>query len=306
MNEALPYLEAIRQRYPELPLDTAEKIGAGQNNDVWLINGRLIFRFPKYESAIRDMEREVAFLLYAADHVSLEIPRPVFIHTCPSLKELPFIGYNKIAGEPLEADLLQAEASNDSHEEHVPNEAFLRHIAGQLDDFLQELHGLDPKDLARAQHDPGYDGCREWSDMYERIQSRLYPCMKQGARTWTDRHFSAFLGCKANFEITPSLIHGDFGTSNILYEPVSKRVSGILDFGSAGMGDPAVDYAALLASYGESFFRLVLVKNPKAREMLSRIIFYKGTFALQEALFGVENEDPEALKSGLETLEALE
>ncbi|MFF2155156.1 phosphotransferase family protein [Paenibacillus chitinolyticus] len=306
MNEALPYLEAIRQRYPELPLDTAEKIGAGQNNDVWLINGRLIFRFPKYESAIRDMDREVAFLLYAADHVSLEIPRPVFIHACPSLKEHPFIGYNKIAGEPLEADLLQAEASNDSHEEHVSDEAFFRHIAGQLDDFLQQLHGLDPKGLASAQHETGYDGYREWSDMYERIQSRLYPFMKQGARTWTDRHFSAFLGCKANFEIVPSLIHGDFGTSNILYEPVSKRVSGILDFGSAGMGDPAVDYAALLASYGESFFRLVLARNPKVRKMMSRIIFYKGTFALQEALFGVENEDPEALKSGLETLEGLE
>nr|WP_256123834.1 phosphotransferase [Paenibacillus chitinolyticus] len=90
------------------------------------------------------------------------------------------------------------------------------------------------------------------------------------------------------------------------FQPASKRVSGILDFGSAGMGDPAVDYAALLASYGESFFRLVLDKNPEALEMLSRIIFYKGTFALQEALFGVENEDPEALKSGLETLEALE
>ncbi|MFS0838917.1 phosphotransferase family protein [Paenibacillus sp. 1P03SA] len=283
-----------------------EKIGAGQNNDVWLVNGRLIFRFPKYESAIREMEREAAFLLYAADHVSLEIPRPFFIHARPSLKKHPFIGYNKIAGEPLEADLLQAEASKDSQNEHVPNEAFLHHIAGQLGDFLHELHGLDPQGLARAQHEPVYDGYREWSDMYERIQSRLYPCMRQGARTWTDRHFSAFLGCKANFEIIPSLIHGDFGTANILYEPVSRRVSGILDFGSAGLGDPAVDYAALLASYGESFFRLVLDNNPEAREMLSRIIFYKGTFALQEALFGVENKDPEALKSGLETLKGLE
>ncbi|WP_036739392.1 hypothetical protein [Paenibacillus sp. HGF7] len=71
-------------------------------------------------------------------------------------------------------------------------------------------------------------------------------------------------------------------------------------------GRSGVDYAALLASYGESFFRLVLDKNPEAREMLSRIIFYKGTFALQEALFGVGNGVPEALESGLETLEALE
>ncbi|EPD92494.1 hypothetical protein HMPREF1207_00265 [Paenibacillus sp. HGH0039] len=30
MNEAQPYLEAVRQRYPELPLDTAEKSEPGK------------------------------------------------------------------------------------------------------------------------------------------------------------------------------------------------------------------------------------------------------------------------------------
>jgi aminoglycoside 2''-phosphotransferase len=29
------------------------------------------------------------------------------------------------------------------------------------------------------------------------------------------------------------------------------------------------------------------------------MVFYQGTFALQEALFGIENNDPQALASGL-------
>jgi aminoglycoside 2''-phosphotransferase len=32
---------------------------------------------------------------------------------------------------------------------------------------------------------------------------------------------------------------------------------------------------------------------------LNRVRFYRGTFALQEALFGIENDDPVALRNGL-------
>ncbi|WP_237762871.1 hypothetical protein [Paenibacillus sp. A3] len=34
--------------------------------------------------------------------------------------------------------------------------------------------------------------------------------------------------------------------------------------------------------------------------LLERVKFYQGTFALQEALFGLENDDPEAFHAGIE------
>ncbi|MCP4426075.1 MAG: phosphotransferase [Chloroflexi bacterium] len=33
----------------------------------------------------------------------------------------------------------------------------------------------------------------------------------------------------------PSLRHGDFGTGNILYNPQRQAISGIIDFGFAGL-----------------------------------------------------------------------
>jgi aminoglycoside 2''-phosphotransferase len=33
--------------------------------------------------------------------------------------------------------------------------------------------------------------------------------------------------------------------------------------------------------------------------MLPRIRFYRGIFALEEALFGVENDDPQAFQAGM-------
>jgi hypothetical protein len=37
----------------------------------------------------------------------------------------------------------------------------------------------------------------------------------------------------------PVLRHGDFGPSNILFDATTRTISGIVDFGSAALGDPA-------------------------------------------------------------------
>jgi aminoglycoside 2''-phosphotransferase len=41
--------------------------------------------------------------------------------------------------------------------------------------------------------------------------------------------------------------------------------------------------------------------NPGMVSFLDRIRFYRGTFALIEALFGIENGDEEPFRSGIET-----
>jgi len=102
-----------------------------------------------------------------------------------------------------------------------------------------------------------------------------------------------------NGDLIPVLRHGDFGTSNILYDPESTSVTGIIDFSSAGLGDPAVDFAALLASYGEHFYTQCCPHCPEMEHALNQVRFYCGTFTLQEALFGIENNDPVALRNGL-------
>jgi len=40
--------------------------------------------------------------------------------------------------------------------------------------------------------------------------------------------------------------------------------------------------------------------DPEMHAALDRVAFYRGTFALQEALFGIENNDTEAFHAGLE------
>ena len=125
--------------------------------------------------------------------------------------------------------------------------------------------------------------------------------MRPDAREWVVQHFEDFLSNERNCSYEPALIHSDFGPSNILYDARTKSISGIIDFSSAGWGDPAQDVAAVICSvsYGEEFLQRFVTVYPGIDELLPRARFYAGMFALQEALYGIEDNDPAAFESGI-------
>ena len=147
---------------------------------------------------------------------------------------------------------------------------------------------------------PVHDTYRESADIYARIQEKLFGYMRTDAREWAAGHFEDFLDDVNNFTYEPVLKHGDFGPSNILFDKERQIVTGVIDFGSSGLGDPAYDFAGLLSGYGEGFVENCGDVYPEVEVFAGRIRFYQGTFSLLEALFGNENGDNAAFKAGLE------
>ena len=135
--------------------------------------------------------------------------------------------------------------------------------------------------------------CRMWD--------KLCPVMRPDAQESVSRAFEAHLGADWWREERLCLKHGDFGPSNILWDEASRRVTGIIDFGSAGLGDPAYDFAGLLSGYGEGFLARCVPHYPGLEALLPRARFYGSTFALLEALYGVEHDDQRASRAGLAT-----
>jgi aminoglycoside 2''-phosphotransferase len=122
--------------------------------------------------------------------------------------------------------------------------------------------------------------------------------MRLDACDWVENHFEEYLNTPHLHTYHLSLQHGDFGGSNILYDQESQMISGIIDFGFAGLGDPALDIAAV-STYGEAFLARFYSTYPEIGSMLERANFYKGTYALYEALHGIKNGDEEAFKAGI-------
>jgi aminoglycoside phosphotransferase (APT) family kinase protein len=129
----------------------------------------------------------------------------------------------------------------------------------QIATFLNEMHSTPtnmlPGDL------PVGERPWAWQQFYEDVRLELFPHMRDDARDDFERHFARFFRHVNRFDFDPVLRHGDLGPGNILFDPDNRELSGIIDFGSASLGDPAQDIGGLLTSYGQPFIDQILHRH---------------------------------------------
>jgi aminoglycoside 2''-phosphotransferase len=282
------YGRSIHQAYPNLSIHHIQLYNHdGQFNDLILVNDELIFRFPRYPDYIPALTTEHCILQTIHGRLPLPTPNPLYANLQPAEPGHTFIGYPLLPGQPLWRETMAA----------VQDEATIQRFAAQLANFLHQLHTLPTADL----HLPIQDGRDQWAQLYTDFRHHLFPRMRPDAQTAMHHHFEAYLDNPHLHNYIPALRHGDFGGSNILHDPAQGVITGILDFGFAGLGDPAIDIAAI-SSYGQPFLTHFIPAYPGLDEIiLARAHFYKGTYALQEALHGLLHNDPEAYQSGIAT-----
>lgn len=280
------HLQLIRTARPDLEI-TSVQLRHGQFNHVFIVNDRYVFRIPRSARAERTMAREMVVLNAIKGRLSLPVPDPSYSHKDPNTHVPVFTGYELIDGEPLRGGILTR--MNDRR-------LFIR-IAHQLGRFLRELHSFPMEEL---DHDlPAGELPARWAEFYRDVRAELYPHMRREAREQIDAHFEEYFNNLGNYAFHPRLRHGDFGSGNILFDPDRGEVSGIIDFGSAGPGDPAQDIGALLVNYGQPFVQRMYGVYPQVSKMLRRAAFYMGTYPLQEALSGLRDGDPVAFEAGI-------
>jgi aminoglycoside 2''-phosphotransferase len=291
MDKTERYLDQIHRLYPSLPLITARLNGQGQSNDGLIVNEEFIFRFPKNSQALQQIQAEFEILRLLQGHTTLRIPNPICSFTDTETVGEAFIGYRLIPGEPFLRDTFLS----------IKEEAVLDRLADQIATFLTELHSLE-SDSGIEIDVPRRDTREEWVGLLTGIREALLPKLSREESQIVIEDLEAFLVNDGNFNYPPVLRHGDFGSVNVLYDPSGKRLSGVIDFGNAGLGDPALDLAAIMAptfGYGEEFASRMQRVYPVDEAILERARFYLRTFALQEALYGVEHGSERIFREGL-------
>ena len=278
-------IKAIQTAYPTLTIDSVEANLDGQYNTVLLVNGDTIFRFPCFAMGIEQLDLETKILTAFQRFISLQTPNPIYVQLETAVVGQAFMGYQKIAGDGLWPSVFNA----------IEDDSVLERLAQQLAAFLHELHHVPIQNLVDEPL-PVSDGQEEWEDIYGRVQEKLFPYMRLDAAQSIANHFETYFA--SGFNYRPCLRHGDFGTGNILYDPETQQISGIIDFGFTVLGDPAFDFAGLL-TYGKSFVERMVKYYPELDGYWERIWFYKGTFALFDALYGIENDVPDVFEAGM-------
>jgi len=271
--------ERLQQRVqalmPDLEITQFEINREGLINDVAIVNGQWVFRFAKTPESARILARELKILDLVRPRLELAVPAPAY-------RGEDAVVYPYLEGEPLlRVTLYDLEPGARAR------------LAEQLGAFLFRLHttesaGLDweiPPTIARHTRE-------QIVERRSRVREIVYPLLLKHQVQWAERLFDGFLSSPEAFEYEPALIHGDLAPYHILYDPRRTRITGVIDFGVSGMGDPAQDLGILITAYGERWVRQCRAAYPGLDRLLPRARFYAQAIELEWVLLGLETGEP--------------
>lgn len=276
MNELASYEKRIRELAPEVPINSVSLNRDGLLNDIVIVNGELIFRFPKHEYGFKHLKDEAKILRLLQNYVTLQVPSPLY-------ESDDCLAYRLIPGETLRHDMLMKLPEDDQQA-----------VADQLAQFLKELHGVPVSDITNFEVPMAdalmkYEG---WVSAYERIRDKVFPSLMPHLCDWVTEHFESHLADRSNFEYELKMVDTDIPPYHILFDRRQRRINGIIDFGCAGLGDPAIDLGVVIYNYGESFVNRFYKGYPEAETYLKRARFYAGAHEVRWLLTGIERNDP--------------
>ena len=267
------YLEKIKEVYPNLEVTKLEFNQDGLVNDVVIINNALVCRFPKSDWAKTQLRHEARVLDLVRPYIGVAIPQ--YEHLQDDFASYPFI-----PGKPVTRRLLLALSP-----------AERQRVVEQLGEFIRRLHTIPLAETASVSPSDTNRSRGWWLGFYTEVREVLYPYLVRHQRDEIDAHFSPVVEGRLELSYAPALINGDLGPYHLLFDDRTRRLSGVIDFGTAGLGDPAVDLAVLLYSYGETLVKEIRQVYPDMNAYLDRAQFWAGTLELQWALGGVKNKD---------------
>ena len=219
-----------------------------------LILGEWVVRWPRHRLAVEEIEKEVELLPPLAPLLPVEVPRFEYVSRDPWL-----VAYRLIRGEPLV----------DEDPEGVRG-------------FLDALHAVDLEAVPAPRPD-WLEAYRALAEEWRRI---VLPLLDADERS---RGEALLAEVETLTGYTPALTHSDLGPSHLLCR--DGRLVGVIDWGDARIGDPALDYAWLLS-----------VPFPDwdvGEELRRRALVYHRLAPWFEVHYGVFTEQPERVRSGL-------
>lgn len=252
---------ALERSAPDVhPVAPLKRLGSGFFSVAVETGSGVVFRLGLIAEVHERHIMETALLPWLSGLLPLPVPRPEW--TIPPGEWFPHggMGYRKLSGVPLTADIL-ARADQDA-------------IASQLGNFIYALEQI-PAAEAIARGAPGPDSLATgWQRTRDAVLPVLRPLLDdkeygQVTRFWED------LLHDPGMRFEPVLTHGDLGDNNILIDVDTSRVTGILDWEWMSVGDQAQNFRGVYRDPNPGFDRRVFAAFEAAGGRLDEGIEYR-------------------------------
>ncbi|MFG2602485.1 aminoglycoside phosphotransferase family protein [Streptomyces sp. NPDC048514] len=224
----------VARRFPRWAgLPVRRLASSGTENAMFRLGTDLVVRLPRRAAAVPDVRREQRWLSRLGPLLPVAVPEPLGVGEPDEGFPWPWSVYRWLDGRNPVAGAVEDPRS----------------LAGELGAFVRALRRIPPRDGPA-----GYRG----GPLRDRGEPTRAAVAELGARVDTEAVTALWREALRAPEHTgePVWAHGDLTPGNVLVH--GGRLSAVIDFGTAGVGDPAVDLVVawnLLPSSARDVFR---------------------------------------------------
>jgi len=247
--------------------------GDDEFDDGWdmsarLVDGRWVDRSPRRAVIEPQVRREVTVMPWLAPLLPLPVPVPRIVSEDPLT-----VRHALIVGEVC------------------PGTSAAHGRAVGL--FLRALHGVDPTEAVAHGARDATASFAEAQAIRDRMAVDVLPLLPTDVRSLGE----ALLERMAVPPPDPRLVHGDLGPTHI--RVVGDAVTGVIDWGDCGLGDPALDLAWTRYGSQRAFAAALEGSYAPGEDVLTRGLDWHLLGPWHEALYGLDTAQPAYVESGL-------
>jgi aminoglycoside phosphotransferase (APT) family kinase protein len=241
----------------------------GWDTQATLVEGRWVDRTPRRAEVEPQVRREVALMPWLAPLLPLPVPVPRIVSEEPLT-----VRHALIVGEAC------------------PGTSAAQGRA--VGAFLHALHAVDPEQAVRSGARDAATSYAEAQAVRDRMAADVLPLLPAAERAAG----AALLERMSVPPPHPRLVHGDLGPLHI--RVVGDAVTGVIDWGDCGVGDPALDLAWTRYGAGPVFAAGLEETYSPDLDVLARGLDWHLLGPWHEVLYGLDTDQPDFVESGLE------
>ncbi|AYF74014.1 aminoglycoside phosphotransferase [Nocardia yunnanensis] len=239
----------------------------GWDTSATLLDGSWVERRPRRPEVEAQLLRETRLLPWLAPRLPLPVPIPAVVGESPLV-----LRHTLVPGEPIDAYTAENGAA--------------------LGRFLRALHATPPGEalalgLPAAEHTH-----RERDYAIARCRAEVLALLPDSLIAPALELFDAILAAPAD-----TVVHADLGPDHVL--AVAGRISGVIDFGDAHLGDPAADFGWALSDTAPEFADAVAETYGVTPEVRARARRWHQLGPWYEVLRGHDTDDAAMAAAGL-------
>jgi aminoglycoside phosphotransferase (APT) family kinase protein len=228
--------ELIAAQFSGLDATPVRRFGEGWDHDLFAAGPEWIFRFPKRAERVPWLMRELEVLAVVGPRLGSVVPLFELVGLPSDRFPYPFVGYRRLPG--VAADRVGGRG--------------LPRLAADIGAALSALHRIAPR-LMPSSPVPWERG--SWAQLRASLRAdagAVRPLLPAGVRAAAEPYLAGAVPEPAA-DGPQRFLHHDICAEHLLADPATGRLTGLIDFTDAMIGEAVHDFVGLIGIGGYDF-----------------------------------------------------